>query len=74
MLYNITYTWNQEIKMNGNTKAEIDSKITENKVVVTMGSERWGGTHYSYGIKRYKLLWIKQIRTKDILYSTGDYN
>ena len=28
--------------MNGNTKAEIDSKITENKVVVTSG-ERGGG-------------------------------
>ena len=27
MLYNITYTWNQEIKMNGNTKAEIDLNI-----------------------------------------------
>ena len=32
-----------------------------------------GGTKKEYGINRYKLLYIKQISNKDLLYSTGNY-
>ena len=31
------------------------------------------GVGEEYGIKRYKLLYIKQRSNKDLLYSTGNY-
>ena len=43
---------------------------TENKLVVTSEKEGWGGVRQGKGIKRYKLLGIKQIRYKDIMHST----
>ena len=44
----------------------------ENKLMVTRG-ERGGGINYECGIKRYTLLYIKQITNKDLLYNTGNY-
>ena len=40
--------------------------------MVTRG-ERGGGINYEFGIKRYTLLYIKQITNKDLLYNTGNY-
>ena len=37
------------------------------------GGKRKGGINQEYGIKRYTLLYIKQINNKDLLYSTGNY-
>ena len=42
------------------------------KLVTTEGRNKWEGANSGYGIKRYKLLSIKQIINKDILYSTGN--
>ena len=33
-----------------------------------------GGTRWVYEIKRYKLLSIKEINNKDILYGMGNYS
>ena len=52
-------------------KTETDSEV-ESKLPV--GKGKWGGTSYGYGIKRYKLLGIKSISNKDILYSKGKYS
>ena len=38
----------------------------ENTLVVTRGRGQRRGADYGYGIKRYKLICIKQIRSKDI--------
>ena len=39
---------------------------------------QWGnegkGTNQGYGIKRYKLLYIKQISNKDTMYSTENHS
>ena len=46
---------------------------TENKFMVTK-EDRWGVTmNYEYGIKRYKILFIRQISNKDLLYSRENY-
>ena len=45
-------------------------KDIENTLVVTRGRGQRRGEDYEYGIKRYKLICIKQIRNKDI-YSTA---
>ena len=42
------------------------------KLMVTQG-EKGGGINQEYRIKRYKLLYIKQISNKDLLYSTWNY-
>ena len=39
-----------------------------------MGKVKGGGTRQRYGIKRYKLLGMKQIGNKDVLYSVGNYS
>ena len=36
------------------------------------GREGWGGKDWEVGISRCKLVYIKQITTKDLLYSTGN--
>ena len=40
--------------------------------MVTKG-ERGGGINQEFGINIYTLLYIKQITSKDLLYSTGNY-
>ena len=64
--------WNLKIiQMNLNTK----QKETRRHRKQTYGYQRGeGGTNQEYGINRYKLLYIKQISNKDLLYSTGIYN
>ena len=43
----------------------------ENKLMVTKGTR--GEINQKYEINRYKLLYIKQIKSKDLQDSTGDY-
>lgn len=54
------------------------SKITpvsvKNKFMATKGEREKGRTKYENGINRYKLLHIKYISNKDLLYSTGIYS
>ena len=47
------------------------NKFTDikSKLVVIKGERKQG-----YGINIHKLLYVKQISNKDILYSTGDYS
>ena len=45
----------------------------ENKLVATKGKEGEGGLNHEFEINRYKLLHIKQINSKVLLYSTGNY-
>ena len=41
--------------------------------MVNKGERGWGGINQEFGISRYKLLYIKQINNKVLLYSTGNY-
>ena len=50
---------------------QIDSDI-ESKLMVTK-VKREGETNKQHWIKRYKLLYIKKISNKDLLYNTGNY-
>ena len=45
----------------------------EKKSMVTKWEKRGEGINYEFGIRRYTLLYIKQINDKDLLYSTGNY-
>ena len=53
-------------------KTEIDPDI-ENKLMVTKRERSGGAISQEFGINIYKLLHIKQITNKDLLYSTGNY-
>ena len=44
----------------------------ENKFIITK-EERWGGITQEFGIIRYKLPYMKQIKDKVLLYNTGNY-
>ena len=44
----------------------------ETKLAVTKGQRGGGRMNEQYGINRYKLLCIKQISKKDLLYSIGN--
>ena len=41
--------------------------------MVTKGERSWGGINKEFGISKYKLLHMKQIDNKVLLYSTGNY-
>ena len=41
--------------------------------MVTKGERGWGRINNEFGISRYKLLHIKWIKNKVLLYSTGNY-
>ena len=45
---------------------------TQNKLEVNCRQKKWGGEKQEQRIKRYKLLCIKQISYKDIMYTTGN--
>ena len=46
---------------------------TGNKPAVTKGERERGGANERKESRGYKLLHIKYVRNKDILYSTGNY-
>ena len=58
--------------MNLFTKQKWTNRYKKIKLMVTKGeSER--GIYQEFGINRYTLPYIKQITSKDQLYSTGNY-
>ena len=44
----------------------------ESKLMVTRGEGCRGGIDWEFGIDMYKLLYLKYITNKDLLYSTGN--
>ena len=48
------------------------NRLTE-KTDFRKGRGSWRGINEEFGISRYKLLYIKQINNKVLLYSTGNY-
>ena len=55
-------------------KSEINSQIQKTNLQLPEGIVGVEGEINSeFGISRYKLLYIKQINNKDLLYSTGNY-
>ena len=71
--YDITYMWNLKYDTNELIyETKRDSHI-ENKVMVTKGERDQRDKVGVPGISRYKLLYIKQINNKLLLYSTGNY-
>ena len=57
--------------MNLSTKQKQTHRHRKQTYVYQMG--RGEGINKDLGISRYKLLYIKQISNKDLLYSTGNY-
>ena len=49
------------------------SQIMENELLVTKGEKRCGEINQEFGINRYQLLCIKQIKQGPIAYSTANY-
>ena len=54
-------------------KRESGLQIYKTNLELLKGKEKWSGTNQGYGINRYKLLHIKQINHKDILYNEELY-
>lgn len=59
--------------MNVYTKQKPAYRHKKKTPMLTKGEKEEGNTNQKYGINKYKLLYIKQIGIKDLLYSTGDY-
>ena len=73
MLYGINYMWNLKIRqMNLYTKQKWTHR-QRTYLQLPKGRGREGVTNQEYGINRYKLLYMKQISNKDLLYTTGNY-
>ena len=53
-------------------KIEIDSQTQKTNLLLPKG-KKGGEINSEFGINIYTLLYIKQITSKDILYSTGEY-
>ena len=67
------YVGSKKIKQtNAYNTTKTDVKIQKPTQWLPVGREKGSGEKQGYGIKRYKLLCIKQTRTKDILYNTGN--
>ena len=60
------------IPMNLYTKKQKQTHRHRKHLWLPMG-KGWGGKNYEYAINRYKQLYIKQVRNKDVLYNTGNY-
>ena len=55
-------------------KTETDSQTYQTNLWLPKGKGGWGGINQQeFGISRYKLLNIKQVTNKDLLYSAGNY-
>ena len=50
-----------------------DSQTQKTNLRLPKGKGGEGGINQEFGISRYKLLYIKQIKNKVLLYSTGNY-
>ena len=67
-MWNLKYDTNELIY-----KTEMDSQTEKANLWLPKGKGGGGGINYEYGISRYKLLHIKLINNKVLLYSTGNY-
>ena len=75
ILYIITNRWKLKNKKNERLTKQKPTHIDiDNKFVVISGEKVERRDKTGCGIKRYKLLCIKQINIKDILYSIGKYS
>ena len=71
--YDIMYMWNLKYDPSKVIyKTETDSQTQKTNLWLPNG-KGWGGITQEFGISRYKLLYIKQINNKVLLYSTGNY-
>ena len=59
--------------MNLSTKQKQTHRHRKQTYGYQRGKAGEGGINQEFGIKRYTLLYIKQINNKDLLYSTGNY-
>ena len=70
----ITYMWNLKNNTNESMyKTETDFTDLKNKLMATKGEREGGQDKLEYWINSYKLLLVKLISNKDLLYSTGNY-
>ena len=67
-MWNLKYDTNKVIY-----KTETDSQMQKTHLWLPMGKGGWGGLNQEFGISRYKLLYIKQINNKVLMYNTGNY-
>ena len=66
--------WNLKNNTNESMyKTETDFTDIENKLMATKGEREGGQDKLEYWINSYKLLLVKLISNKDLLYSTGNY-
>ena len=67
------HIWN--LKYNTNIYAKQTQRYKKQIYDYQRGEERGElGTNLRYGINRYKLLYIKEMNSKDLLYSTRNYS
>ena len=69
-------TYMQNLKNDTNEliyKTEIDSQTQKTNLWLPRGRESREETNWEFGADRYKLLHIKQIHNKYLLYSRGNY-
>ena len=59
--------------MNEYNKTETDSQTQRTDLWLPRGRRGGGGMDWEFGISRCKLLYIKWINNKILLYSTGNY-
>ena len=69
--YDITYIWNLKYDTNEHTyETEIDTQTQRIDLWMPRGR---GGKDWKFGISRCKLVYIRWINNKVLLYSTGNY-
>ena len=74
MSYDITHMWNLKNNMNELIyKTETDSRTQKTNLWLPNRKGSEGGINQEFRISRYKLLYIKQVNNKDLLYSIGNY-
>ena len=74
MSYDITYMWNLKYDTNELIyEIETDSQTWKTNSWLPKGKGGGGMVNSEFGISRYKVLYIKQINNKVLLYSTGNY-
>ena len=67
-MYNLKYDTGKPVYRNRNRPLDIEKRL-----VVDKGQRAEGGKDREFGISRCKLVYIKQINNKVLLYSTGNH-
>ena len=72
--YDITYMESRKmIQMNLFIKQKQNHRLLENKLTVTKGERDGSGVNWEFEINRCTLLYVKQMNSKNLLCSTGNY-